>query len=197
MSDRHPATKHTQTTSESEMRSASRRAVIRVTVTLGAATILACRAVTSPPRTAVPTATPSIAEIERWARLKMPATAQDVHAYVDARWLDALVVLTFKLPAGNLAPFLREAGYEDPLRPPESTLDIPGYYEEFDRRLPGYDNSTGLPWWPSTADWNRMLDDPERVLLFGDVFKASFSRTILVDQTDPDLYTIYLYHSEV
>jgi hypothetical protein len=127
----------------------------------------------------------------------MPASAQDIRAYVDTGGLDALVVLTFKLPASDLPSFLAGAGYTPPLQPPAGTRFVPGYYEEVDRGLPGKPDSARLPWWPSNADWDRMLQDPERILRLGHVFGSSFSRTILVDQTDGKLYTVYLYHSEV
>jgi len=147
--------------------------------------------------TAAPTSTPSIADIERWGRLEIPASAQDIQAYVDTGGLDALVVLTFRLPASDLPLFLATAGYSAPLTPPDGSRFIPGYYEEFDKGLPGRPDAAGLSWWPSKEDWDRMLQDPQRVLRSGHVFESSFSRTILIDQTDGDLLTVYLFHSEV
>jgi hypothetical protein len=174
-----------------------RNAVFVASFFVVGASMLACGTGDAPTMTAVPTSTPSIADIERWARLEMPASAQDIQAYVDPGGLDALVVMTFKLPPQDLQPFLDAAGYPAPLQVPDSSRFVPGYYEEFDKGLPGKPDSAGLPWWPSRGEWDRMLQESDRVLRLGHVFESSFSRSILVDQTDGDLYTIYLYHSEV
>ena len=167
-----------------------------------AGTALACLTLPNtngglPTMPAAPSPTPSIADIERWGRLKMPASAQHIHAYVDSGGLDALVVLTFKLPASDLPSFLAGAGYREALKPPqEDPLFSLTYLYGFHEQLPGGLDTPGLPWWPSTSDWDRMVQDPGHILLAGHDGEPSFSRTVVVDQTEGDLFTIYLVHFE-
>jgi hypothetical protein len=63
----------------------------------------------------------SIPEIERWDRLTMPESAEDIRAYVDTEGLGALVVLTFKLPRGDLA-----RGGRDSISPGRARPAAPG-----------------------------------------------------------------------
>jgi len=111
--------------------------------------LIGCRAILGPSQgapivTTTPKPTPTISDIEKYARLTMPASARDIHAYVDPGFLDSIVILTFKLAPEDLPAFLADAGYPDPLQPVWNPLAIPGYYDNF-RKL--------LPAWPSRADW--------------------------------------------
>jgi hypothetical protein len=148
--------------------------------------------------TAAPLPTPSIADIERWGRLKMPAAAQDVQAYVDTGGLDALVLLTFRLPASDLPSFLAGAGYAAPLQPPRQGYEFSvTYFYGFHEKLPRRESGRGLSWWPSNSDWDRILQDPDRVLLSGGRSEPGYGRNILVDETDAGVCTVYLVHSEL
>jgi len=137
-----------------------------------------------------PTATPTvpIADVEKWGRLSMPSSAQDVRAYVDPGGLDSLVVLSFKLPKADLDSFLATAGYSSELQPVEDGMTAGAYFLGFSTRLQG---------WPSDAEWEGLLSDPSRSLMGQAVDEPGFHRSLLVDETDPEVYTVYLVHFEV
>ena len=137
-----------------------------------------------------PTATPTvpIADVEKWGRLSMPSSAQDIRAYVDPGGLDAIAVLTFKLPKLDLDSFLASAGYAGELRPVGDELSAAAFFLGFSQYLQG---------WPSDAEWEGLVTDPTRRLMGVAVDEPGFHRSILVDETDPELYTVYLVHFEV
>jgi hypothetical protein len=141
-----------------------------------------------------PTMTPpnspqaSITEIERWGRLTMPESAQDIQAHVDTGGLDALVVLTFKLPPDDLPSFLAGAGYSEPLESVDPEFFSVAHFLSF---------SDDLAAWPTDDEWDRMIQDPSLRLMEASHDDPDFHRSVLVDQTDPSLYTIYLVHFEV
>ena len=137
-----------------------------------------------------PTATPTvpIADIEKWGRLTMPSSAQDVRAYVNTSGPDALLVITFKLPEADLSSFMADAGYTGQLQPVEGGLPALAHFIGFSERLAG---------WPSDAEWEGLVGDPTRILLGQELDEPGFHRSLLVDETDPDVVTIYLVHFEV
>jgi len=129
-----------------------------------------------------------ISDVENWGRLSMPSSAQDVRAYVDPGGLDAIVVLTFKLPKADLESFLANAGYTGELQPVEDELSAAAFFLGFSQYLQG---------WPSDAEWEELVTDPTLKLMGQDVDEDGFHRSVLVDETDPELYTVYLVHFEV
>ena len=137
-----------------------------------------------------PTAATSvpISDVEKWGRLTMPSSAQDVRAYVDPGGLDAIVVLSFKLPKADLDSFLASAGYEGELQPVEDELSAAAFFLGFSQYLQG---------WPSDAEWEELVTDPTRNLMGQAVDEDGFHRSILVDETDPEQYTVFLVHFEV
>lgn len=135
---------------------------------------------------AMPTA--SISEIEKWGRLTMPPSAEDVHAHVNTEGMDALVVLTFEIPADDLDAFMTDAGYTAPLQPVGDQLSAVAHFLGF---------SEVLPDWPSDAEWERLVKDPSRTLKATEADEPDYHRSILVDQTEPDDYTIFLVHFEI
>ncbi len=141
----------------------------------------------SPTMTPASIPTASNSEIEKWGRLTVPSSAQDMQAYVNTGSIDALVVLTFRIPAADLASFMDGAAYTAPLQPVGEELHEAAYFLGFSENLAG---------WPSDADWERLLKDPTRILMGLGEDEPGFHRSILVDQTDPELYTIYLVHFE-
>jgi len=132
--------------------------------------------------------TAPISDIEKWGRLSMPSSAQDIRAYVDTGGLDSLVVLTFKLPKADLDSFLVSAGYTSELLPVEAGLPAPAYFLGFSQYLQG---------WPSDAEWDAMIADPSRSILGQEGGEPGFHRSVLVDETDAEVYTVYLVHFEV
>jgi len=138
--------------------------------------------------TSTTTSTASISDIEEFGRLTMPSSAQNVRAYVDPGGLDALVVLTFKLPKSDLDSFLVNAGYTSELLPVDDGLPGAAYFLGFSQYLQG---------WPNDAEWEGLLTDPTRTLLGQDVSEPGFHRSLLVDGTDSEVYTVYLVHFEV
>jgi len=137
-----------------------------------------------------PTAATSvpISDVEKWGRLTMPSSAQDVRAYVDPGGLDAIVVLTFKLAKVDLDSFLANAGYAGELQPVEDELSAAAFFLGFSQHLQG---------WPSDAEWEELVTDPTRNLMGQAVDEDGFHRSILVDETDPEQYTVFLVHFEV
>jgi len=129
-----------------------------------------------------------ISEVEKWGRLTMPSSAQDVRAYVNTSGPDALLVITFKLPEADLSSFMADAGYTGQLQPVEGGLPALAHFIGFSERLAG---------WPSDAEWEGLVGDPTRILLGQELDEPGFHRSLLVDETDPDVVTIYLVHFEV
>lgn len=135
---------------------------------------------------AMPTA--SISEIEKWGRLTMPQSAQDVHAHVNTQGPDALVVLTFRIPPDDLDAFMVDAGYTAPLQPVGDQLNAVAHFLGFSEMLPA---------WPTDTEWERLVKDPARTLKGSEADEPDFHRSILVDQTEADYYTIFLVHFEI
>jgi len=135
----------------------------------------------------VPSTAP-ISDIEKWGRLSMPSSAQDVRAYVDTGGLDSLVLLTFKLPKADLDSFLANAGYAAELQPVQNELSAVAHFIGFAEKLPG---------WPTDAEWEALVSDPTRNLLGQQVSEPGFHRSVLVNETDAEVYTVYLVHFEV
>jgi hypothetical protein len=118
----------------------------------------------------------------------MPSSAHDIRAYVDPGGLDAIVVLTFKLPEADLVSFLAKAGYAGELQPVEDELSAAAFFLGFSQYLQG---------WPSDAEWEQLVTDPTRNLMGQAMEEDGFHRSLLVDETNPELYTVFLVHFEV
>lgn len=128
--------------------------------------------------TALPTLT--MEEIERMARIKIPDSAQDIQVYYVTGGMDDLILVKFTLPATELDAFLKSAGY-----PTELT----------DHGWPRFVPSDHVPWWPKREEY---FDNPEKSFAGAEVqeMEIGFVRKILVDQTDLELFIIYLQHFE-
>ncbi len=113
------------------------------------------------------------ATIEQYARIKLPASATDIHSYTESG-MDRIILVRFTLPATDLSQFLRDAGYTEPLRNNYNPLSA----------WNGYD----LPWL-----------QPESAANFagGIASELSFAKRIFVDTSDPQTYIVYLEHFEL
>lgn len=141
------------------------------------------KAVHSTPTTTLSAA--QIAEIEAYGRLTMPAAAQNIQFYRETGGMDGFLALKFELPPDALSVFLDQAGYDEPLAVPYQLRDILGLLYPLSEQIDG---------WPTMAEWEQMLGDPALILLTATTSEPGFSRTVLVDQTDGDLFVIYLVH---
>ena len=120
-----------------------------------------------------PTATPDPlrAKVESLARIKLPESAQDLHAEF-LSVAKRTTVVKFSIPATDLALTLRQAGYTDPLTEGNATL------------LPHKE----LAWWQPRA---------AKVIAGNVQGEPGFMRRIGVDKTDPKTYIVYLEHLEL
>jgi hypothetical protein len=111
--------------------------------------------------------------IEAYARVKIPASATDLQASLLTGWLDDSASVKFKLPISDLDPFLKSAGYIEPLEDNFSPI--------------GRTNSKEISWWkPGDA----------KAFAGTEVMEAGFTKKIMVDKTNPQLLIIYLNHFE-
>lgn len=113
-----------------------------------------------------------VSEIEILARLKIPDSASDIQTHA-LYWMDDIIFIRFQLPAYELNDFLASAGF--------SNLK-PGYWPFYDERV---------PWWPKR---NEFIGNPARIFAGEkiDLLDQGFSKSIGVDMTNEDIYTIYL-----
>lgn len=113
-----------------------------------------------------------VSEIEILARLKIPDSASDIQTHA-LYWMDDIIFIRFQLPAYELNDFLASAGFSN-LRP--------GYWPFYDERV---------PWWPKR---NEFIGNPARIFAGEkiDLLDQGFSKSIGVDMTNEDIYTIYL-----
>jgi len=93
-----------------------------------------------------------------------------------------------RAPKADLSSFLAKAGRTAELQPVEDGLSAGAYLLGFSQYLQG---------WPSDAEWEGLLTDSTRNLLGQEVSEPGFHRSILVDETDPEIFTVYLVHFEV
>lgn len=126
----------------------------------------------------------TLAEIEAIARLHIPASAAGVDSYLIRGGMDSYVALKFSLPAEDLESFLNGAGYLETLKPLDA---VSPNFGDLQQKMQG---------WPSWEQWQEMLNDESIKLLGLDMTEPGFSRQIIVDQSDPALYVIYLVHFE-
>ena len=134
---------------------------------------------------ATPRETPTIEDVEKYGRVQIPESAENVKFYVDWGGIDVLVAVRFEISPENLSEFLSDAGYEEPLQRIEWITWVPGY-------TLGLDNI--IPDWPSDEVWKAAIKDETKVLFGADVDEPGFSRQILVDKTNAELFIIYLVH---
>lgn len=113
-----------------------------------------------------------ITEIESWTHFKLPESASNVQTHA-LHWMDSRIYVKFQLPASELDAFLAEAGFTD-LKP--------DYWPFHDGRV---------PWWPKRSEF---VDNPEKVFAGQkiDLLDQKFSKSIGVDMTEKDVFTIYL-----
>ncbi|HLK96163.1 MAG TPA: hypothetical protein VK364_00200 [Hymenobacter sp.] len=112
------------------------------------------------------------ATIEQYARIKLPASATDIHSYTESG-MDRIILVRFTLPAGALEQFLRDAGYSEPLR----------------------NNYNPVSAWPEEKfDWW----NPDQAQSFrgGKAAEPGFWKNIFVDASDPQTSIVYLEHFE-
>ncbi len=113
------------------------------------------------------------ATIEQYARIKLPASATDIHSYT-VSGIDRAILVRFTLPSTDLSEFLRDAGYVETLRA-------------------GYNPISSWPrekleWWKS---------DQTNEFRGGSVMEPSFWKNIFVDTSDQQTYIVYLEHFEL
>jgi len=112
------------------------------------------------------------ATIEQYARIKLPASATDIHSYTESG-MDRIIYVRFTLPASDLEQFLRDSGYSEPLR----------------------NNYNPISAWPKKRfDWWHA--DQAQSFRGGEVSEPSFWKNIFVDTSDPQTYIVYLKHFE-
>lgn len=122
-----------------------------------------------------PTPQYTIEDAERIARIKIPADAYEVQVYTVTGWMDDLALIRFKLPPDRLQPFLEEIGFQH-LEKGKWTL------QDF------YPNPE---WWPQQSQL------PNSSYLGGERDFPGYAQSILVDISNPDVYTVYFQCFEV
>ena len=174
------------------------KAQIKLTIILlGCLLMIACLSVDLPNRSTekdvhempIVTLTPdTINEIENYGRLTMPAGAQNIQFHLETDGMNAFLALRFEMPSDELPLFLEQASYTEALTTPRHLRDILGLLYPLDQQISN---------WPTMEKWEQMLEDPARTLLAATRSEPGFSRTMLVDQTNEELYIIYLVHHEL
>lgn len=166
-------------------------------VLLGCLLMIACSSVKLPNRSAekdihetpIVTLTPdTIDEIENYGWLAMPAGVQNIQFHLETAGIDAFLALRFEIPSDELPLFLEQASYTEALTTPRHLRDILGLLYPLDQQISN---------WPTMDEWEQMLEDPARTLLAATRSEPGFSRTVLVDRTNEELYIIYLVHHEL
>jgi len=127
----------------------------------------------------------SITDIETLARIEIPSSATDVQSYVDLGGMDSFVALRFLLPAAEMEDFLSDVGCTESLEP---VAYVSTLFYGLDDKISG---------WPSRGQWKSILADKSHVLMGCEQSAPGFSRKIIVDQSQTDIYTIYLIHFEL
>lgn len=107
-------------------------------------------------------------DLQHWARLDLSGNLENLEYYV-TEGLDYLALLRFKIPADQLNDLTNALGFTKPLRQD---------YQPFPAQL-----SEAPSWW-----------QPQKAQRFrgGSVLVPGLSRELLVDQTSPHAYTVYL-----
>jgi hypothetical protein len=128
----------------------------------------------------VPTmsATPqySIEDAERIARIKIPAEAYEIQVYTVTGWMDDAALIKFKLPSNKLQPFLDEYGFQVEK----------GYWP--------FQDGPSVEWWPNRKEDG---EPPISNYLGGELDFPGYVQKIVVDISNPDVYTVYLECFEV
>ena len=115
----------------------------------------------------------SIEDVEKIARIEIPASASEILVYANTGWMDDAALIKFKLPLGELKPFLERYGFTDLKK---------GYWSIQDFSVPG-------DWWPNIGLGSK---PPISVYMGGDLNFPGFSQSILIDMMNEDFYIIYL-----
>ncbi len=124
-------------------------------------------------------------EIETRARISLPKDIIGLESYVETGGMDDLIALRFSVSPLALYGTISRAGYVMPLE----RLDYVG------SAFPMIGNK--IPEWPTKEKWDAMLNDKSVILMGAHQPEAGFSRNIIVDETDPNMYTVYLVHWEL
>lgn len=124
-------------------------------------------------------------EIETRARISLPKDIVGLESYVETGGMDDLIALRFSVSPLALYGTISRAGYVMPLE----RLDYVG------SAFPMIGNK--IPEWPTKEKWDAMLNDKSVILMGAHQPEAGFSRNIIVDETDPNMYTVYLVHWEL
>lgn len=125
--------------------------------------VSSCQKITAPREHAV-----NKDQIEESARIKLPATVQDLHVHTESG-IDTLVVIRFTMQKNELETFLKDAGYTEPLRPnfrPFRSQEL-----------------QDIPWWNPDA-----VREPSGGLLSTE----DWASELMVDTSDPRSATVYL-----
>lgn len=106
--------------------------------------------------------------LEGNTELKIPASATDIHGYVDG-FRDVITYLRFTLPVENFETFLKQTGCAQPL------------YQSDKSTAYSMHNWDSLKWWRP--------EDAQQFLACADGHK-SFGREFFIDTTDSDMYIV-------
>lgn len=116
----------------------------------------------------------SVEEVEKIARIEIPASATEVQVYGVTGWMDDAALIKFKLPADELDSFLEKYGFHD--------LET-GYWSI-------QDGPPSIDWWPNRQPGSK---PPIEKYLGGKIDRPGFVQNILVDITYEDFYIVYLF----
>ncbi|NIM92990.1 MAG: hypothetical protein GTO18_04675 [Anaerolineales bacterium] len=138
--------------------------------------------------TGTPGLTPTVEDVEKFARIQLPESAEEVQFFAETEGIDVFVAMKFVIPSNDLEKFLIDSGYEGPLQRIKYLSEIPGYALELDNNIPG---------WPSDAKWEAAIKEDSMILFGAKVSEPGFNRGILVDKTNSDTFVIYLVHNSL
>ncbi|MFO3797775.1 MAG: hypothetical protein ACK8QZ_10935 [Anaerolineales bacterium] len=125
--------------------------------------------------TSLMTATPkqySVEEVEKIARIEIPAAASEIQVYAVTGWMDDAALIKFALPPTELKPFLEKYGFHNLER---------GYWSIQD---------FGISWWPTEGAIANYIGE---TLNFPEL---GYTQSILIDITNPNLYVVYFQYFE-
>lgn len=111
----------------------------------------------------------SIEEVEKIARIEIPAAAYDIQVDADTGWMDDAAIIKFKISPHELEPFLEQYGFDNLQQGFWSIQDDPT-----------------LEWWPSyNSKW------PRENYIGGQFNFPEYFQNILIDITNPGEYVVY------
>ncbi len=120
----------------------------------------------------------SIEEVEKIARIKIPASASEIQVYAETGWMDNAALIKFTLLSDEL----------------DSFLEIHGFYNLKEGYWSIQNAPPSVDWWPRVE----LNSKPPIAVYLGErLHFPGFSQSILIDVTNEDFYVIYLQCFEI